>query len=159
MSPPSGIPIISLFFFFNDTATTEIYTLSLHDALPISSESAPRELRSRATCGIALLPHHRASLAPPSTNNCAFGHDFREAALTNTGRPWPDSHRKVARPEPLDDVPETRRIGSGFTIRHRTGGLTRGLPHNTFDAERVEANMGGAKMTPPTRCPIGQPEC
>src|ERR1039457_6841457 len=27
------------FFFFNDTATTEIYTLSLHDALPISSES------------------------------------------------------------------------------------------------------------------------
>src|SRR5256885_4433506 len=28
-------PTISLFFFFNDTATTEIYTLSLHDALPI----------------------------------------------------------------------------------------------------------------------------
>src|SRR2546427_5161758 len=27
------------FFFFNDTATTEIYTLSLHDALPISSTS------------------------------------------------------------------------------------------------------------------------
>src|SRR5215208_2027562 len=27
---------IMLFFFFNDTATTEIYTLSLHDALPIS---------------------------------------------------------------------------------------------------------------------------
>src|SRR2546422_1929955 len=28
---------MSSFFFFNDTATTEIYTLSLHDALPISS--------------------------------------------------------------------------------------------------------------------------
>src|SRR5438552_13820874 len=27
------------FFFFNDTATTEIYTLSLHDALPISRET------------------------------------------------------------------------------------------------------------------------
>src|SRR5947199_1365302 len=27
---------LSFFFFFNDTATTEIYTLSLHDALPIS---------------------------------------------------------------------------------------------------------------------------
>src|SRR2546427_12949076 len=27
--------LLSLFFFFNDTATTEIYTLSLHDALPI----------------------------------------------------------------------------------------------------------------------------
>src|SRR2546426_3956433 len=30
------ILVLSLFFFFNDTATTEIYTLSLHDALPIS---------------------------------------------------------------------------------------------------------------------------
>src|SRR5438093_1477245 len=29
------IPSIAVFFFFNDTATTEIYTLSLHDALPI----------------------------------------------------------------------------------------------------------------------------
>src|SRR3989449_8594622 len=29
------------FFFFNDTATTEIYTLSLHDALPILRESSP----------------------------------------------------------------------------------------------------------------------
>src|SRR5258705_11343848 len=29
------------FFFFNDTATTEIYTLSLHDALPISARGAP----------------------------------------------------------------------------------------------------------------------
>src|SRR3712207_9260231 len=28
----------SVFFFFNDTATTEIYTLSLHDALPICAE-------------------------------------------------------------------------------------------------------------------------
>src|SRR5687768_18441153 len=28
--------IVYYFFFFNDTATTEIYTLSLHDALPIS---------------------------------------------------------------------------------------------------------------------------
>src|SRR5256885_4352227 len=32
-------PLISSFFFFNDTATTEIYTLSLHDALPISIET------------------------------------------------------------------------------------------------------------------------
>src|SRR2546430_17732062 len=30
------------FFFFNDTATTEIYTLSLHDALPLASDHAAR---------------------------------------------------------------------------------------------------------------------
>src|SRR5260221_6178616 len=29
------MPVLYFFFFFNDTATTEIYTLSLHDALPI----------------------------------------------------------------------------------------------------------------------------
>src|SRR5260370_31317411 len=34
------LPSTSFFFFFNDTATTEIYTLSLHDALPISGDGA-----------------------------------------------------------------------------------------------------------------------
>src|SRR5256885_12806014 len=36
------------FFFFNDTATTEIYTLSLHDALPICRSSSWRASRCRA---------------------------------------------------------------------------------------------------------------
>src|SRR2546430_8132740 len=36
-----------MFFFFNDTATTEIYTLSLHDALPIS----------RGACGCYVRSH------------------------------------------------------------------------------------------------------
>src|SRR2546429_7007139 len=35
-----GSPSVSFFFFFNDTATTEIYTLSLHDALPILDDHA-----------------------------------------------------------------------------------------------------------------------
>src|SRR3989442_5835309 len=39
---------VLLFFFFNDTATTEIYTLSLHDALPISS-SVPHTTPSSNT--------------------------------------------------------------------------------------------------------------
>src|SRR2546425_1720660 len=43
------------FFFFNDTATTEIYTLSLHDALPICSAlaSGSRARRSRVTSSTA----------------------------------------------------------------------------------------------------------
>src|SRR5256885_6609668 len=36
------------FFFFNDTATTEIYTLSLHDALPICRRGAPPASSGRA---------------------------------------------------------------------------------------------------------------
>src|SRR6476646_11093008 len=44
-----------LFFFFNDTATTEIYTLSLHDALPIRTPGA-----MACSC-----PSSGASRAPP----------------------------------------------------------------------------------------------
>src|SRR5471030_3509354 len=45
-----SILIIFFFFFFNDTATTEIYTLSLHDALPIYDDihRSGRMRRSRA---------------------------------------------------------------------------------------------------------------
>src|SRR2546422_6639150 len=38
----------ALFFFFNDTATTEIYPLSLHDALPISGDRRPDPARDGA---------------------------------------------------------------------------------------------------------------
>src|SRR5438477_5171162 len=36
--------LLFLFFFFSDTATTEIYTLSLHDALPISTALEPGDV-------------------------------------------------------------------------------------------------------------------
>src|SRR5262245_62979393 len=44
------------FFFFNDTATTEIYTLSLHDALPICSGAVQR---GGAQAPGAVPPHRR----------------------------------------------------------------------------------------------------
>src|SRR3712207_7862845 len=44
--------VVDLSFFFNDTATTEIYTLSLHDALPISATSASSD-RPATTAGLA----------------------------------------------------------------------------------------------------------
>src|SRR5258708_29372389 len=65
----------SFFFFFNDTATTEIYTLSLHDALPIYVSG--QEARSRMTNAMSpdeIGPHLREvalrcqSLARESTD-------------------------------------------------------------------------------------------
>src|SRR5216684_6003706 len=44
--------MIFLFFFFNDTATTEIYTLSLHDALPIRSPGSRLRCHTRVTTGL-----------------------------------------------------------------------------------------------------------
>src|SRR5690349_21307188 len=56
-------PSISLFFFFffNDTATTEIYTLSLHDALPIltrsaSGPSSAKAIWKRSSCMSRSIP-------------------------------------------------------------------------------------------------------
>src|SRR2546429_6901363 len=54
-----------LFFFFNDTATTEIYTLSLHDALPISHEVAIERLGD-ARVLVRLAIHHVTPVAPRS---------------------------------------------------------------------------------------------
>src|SRR2546430_4162045 len=46
------------FFFFNDTATTEIYTLSLHDALPIFGHAAPEEDHGGPTAPGDRRVHH-----------------------------------------------------------------------------------------------------
>src|SRR5438046_4797909 len=46
-SLPSSVSACLCSFFFNDPATTEIYTLSLHDALPISHLSMLHELHLR----------------------------------------------------------------------------------------------------------------
>src|SRR3712207_7244612 len=63
-----------LFFFFNDTATTEIYTLSLHDALPILAPGggAGDPLPSRGApvplepgCGLPPVPRGRGARGAP----------------------------------------------------------------------------------------------
>src|SRR3712207_8597742 len=42
-----------IFFFFNDTATTEIYTLSLHDALPILGGMCQESICSKIMCSLS----------------------------------------------------------------------------------------------------------
>src|SRR3712207_9375696 len=55
------VTVLWFFFFFNDTATTEIYTLSLHDALPICwrDHGVPNEIST---------PVERARRAGPSAS-------------------------------------------------------------------------------------------
>src|SRR5256885_15791898 len=56
-------PLAFFFFFFNDTATTEIYTLSLHDALPICRYFEPGfNVGTLGRSGACSLP----STVPPS---------------------------------------------------------------------------------------------
>src|SRR5215467_16284707 len=71
--------LFSFFFFFNDTATTEIYTLSLHDALPISWRTWTLTGRGRrsSTCTCAAPPRcarrseeHTSELQSPCNLVC-----------------------------------------------------------------------------------------
>src|SRR5256886_16230337 len=71
-----------LFFFFNDTATTEIYTLSLHDALPISKTSGCA-FASETVSGSSGHPGFTA-VKPASSNNVAQ----RSQLLGSSQRPW-----------------------------------------------------------------------
>src|SRR2546429_6477303 len=63
--------MIFIFFFFNDTATTEIYTLSLHDALPISDRMMPASwflTKDMAVFGFVVC---RSSIfRPPGISRC-----------------------------------------------------------------------------------------
>src|SRR3712207_6879300 len=55
------------FFFFNDTATTEIYTLSLHDALPISDQVLRDRLEQRPLLHLPVRDRERPRPVAPRT--------------------------------------------------------------------------------------------
>src|SRR5256885_14177791 len=60
-------PHYIIFFFFNDTATTEIYTLSLHDALPIFGVLR-KALESRCFYLALAVDHHAAGRSEEHTS-------------------------------------------------------------------------------------------
>src|SRR3712207_8303445 len=69
-----------LFFFFNDTATTEIYTLSLHDALPISRRAGPRSAGGAGRPVRSARPPRRPSPPSAGKRRLASGRPSRAAA-------------------------------------------------------------------------------
>src|SRR5206468_10596485 len=86
-----------LFFFFNDTATTEIYTLSLHDALPISRRwassasrcEAPRKRRWYSASALSISLFFGSSATPSMTPR-------RSAALDRKSTRLNSSHDQIS---------------------------------------------------------------
>src|SRR5574339_1247487 len=77
------------FFFFNDTATTEIYTLSLHDALPISR--APRAPTGAGTgwngrAARGRSEEHTSELQSPGDLVCRLLLEKKKTTITHPGR-------------------------------------------------------------------------
>src|SRR2546422_9043034 len=72
---------IFFFFFFNDTATTEIYTLSLHDALPICSELKAQLSRAKAD---ALATRNEMELKRLSIYSLRVARDRKSTRLNSS---------------------------------------------------------------------------
>src|SRR3712207_8923540 len=71
-----------VFFFFNDTATTEIYTLSLHDALPIlGTYEVTWKARTEASEG-KTSPEELIAAAHSACFSMAFSHALAQAGHT-----------------------------------------------------------------------------
>src|SRR5204863_269438 len=81
-----------LFFFFTDTAPTEIYTLSLHDALPILPSASPPP-RSRVIAILSSSPRGRGSRASQDAAPLPWAPAF--AGMT--GRKWGHGRRQQER--------------------------------------------------------------
>src|SRR6267142_3471433 len=133
----------SFFFFFNDTATTEIYTLSLHDALPISVAlpqstpdvpSRPR-IRALATPTPMIEPIRVWELEAGSPNH-QVPRFHRIAAIS--------SANTIAKPAPL----ETCRIsstGSRETMPKATAPVENRTPRKLKNPDHITANSAGSE--------------
>src|SRR2546426_12696363 len=94
--------ICVLFFFFNDTATTEIYTLSLHDALPVVDGSGERSDRGE-TEPVALRfarQRHQTWRRLEAKDSAACGGNPDRAAAVGPERQRGHARRDRYRPPP-----------------------------------------------------------
>src|SRR3712207_8454744 len=64
-----------ILFFFNDTATTEIYTLSLHDALPISPDAPFYKNNSNNLFDLPIVTHFEKDAGPFITSSIIYVKD------------------------------------------------------------------------------------
>src|SRR2546430_14247868 len=97
------------FFFFNDTATTEIYTLSLHDALPIYADDLRGDVQDALLTLTLTLPARRPRssraplLPPPGIARCraprasAAACSGADRASSTDGPVWPWGSRSPTR--------------------------------------------------------------
>src|SRR5215510_15931295 len=92
------------FFFFNDTATTEIYTLSLHDALPI--------------CDASIASYERMWHGTGEWQRLAPVPVARDASPTDSIGVW------LERSRANDGSLELRRVSAGETVVARASGAT-----------------------------------
>src|SRR5215211_7329518 len=125
------------FFFFNDTATTEIYTLSLHDALPISRRRTAAIRRQRlARAAHAAGDHADAPRRGPQRSERRQRRARRPPPRRQ--RPSDRPHRSPAPAQPRRPAvlrPRTRR-----RLAHRRGGHRNAPPPRRRTRRHLETS-------------------
>src|SRR6266498_5555566 len=130
--------LIFVFFFFNDTATTEIYTLSLHDALPIH-----RAAFAHVPAALVLVPvvHHELQPVavpthdqPPGDQRVDVPLHHRRVLLRPVRRPTP--RRNVGRIRAARVRPVRRRIRPHRDGPGRADGRLLGRPAHVVRRDR-----------------------
>src|SRR3712207_503647 len=135
-----------LYFFFNDTATTEIYTLSLHDALPISINSARviaqvgirRHLTRAEISSGKLSPRRVYELDRDLVANDLGGLGIDRIKIFSADPPriiYSDDHVKIG--EDASAAPNVRRALRGETVDH----LTEGVDHTGQGTQTLSVYM------------------
>src|SRR6266481_8663001 len=128
------------FFFFNDTATTEIYTLSLHDALPISSSGSDPRMKLAAwvmaffTAWLGLAPALAA--APAKTAQVSLLEGRAQRSRATGGR----SELRTGAPLAQGDTIETQ-DASRLEVRFSDGSVLRLGPRAKL--QLTQAHFGG----------------
>src|SRR6266496_4714759 len=102
------LALFFIFFFFNDTATTEIYTLSLHDALPISPSSE--------------TSHRKPFLTPSMFTSSTATSAPRPAMIPAAAAPMPEAPPVTTAVRPAKSLtpspPPLRGIGTLRRLRY-----------------------------------------
>src|SRR2546426_7213380 len=112
-----SIQVQIFFFFFNDTATTEIYTLSLHDALPILRQGAPGDgwHERRRHLGDPQA-HPRGEGACRRVGRPAVARDHRERARRDRRL---QGRARRGREDPLRPVSLSRMNSTKIRVRYK----------------------------------------
>src|SRR5260370_725836 len=126
-----------LYFFFNDTATTEIYTLSLHDALPIFNLTIPlQQLNGLETLVIIMVANKYAFLQITRRRFLNEWEAFKKVIRRRNIR------RRITIPLTLSNLKLLRRITRTENILHRN--FTR---RQVAIQNRVASNIGISQST------------
>src|SRR6266511_598257 len=135
-------PSLFFFFFFNDTATTEIYTLSLHDALPIR----PTPVTARSWPAPTRNPPGTFTLALRTASATSFTVTPYCHSLSDDSRTW-----YCLAPPPIDTAESTpgtdrrRRPMSQSEIVRRSSPDTRSLTRAYFTSQ-LTAEVTGSMV-------------